>query len=183
VPDDLLGQAVKCPACHHTFTAPESRFESAASPATTPFEQPSSRPVLFPESEVNQQNTPRPAMNGSDVGGSPIYPDRFAKPDKVQLMGYLTLFGGVVALIWGIGWSFTCVGLLFPAPYCFVVGVMAVIKGANLLTSSYQTEKSPKAIAIMQIVNMVALDIINLALGIVTLNLLSEPEVKAYFRD
>jgi hypothetical protein len=185
VPDELRGQAVKCPACHHTFTAPEAGGDSVPPPPSTPpFEETSPRPpTLYPEVNESADRQYYPEASGTTVSDAAPWPGQYAKPGKVQAIAIMTLIGGVFALLVGVGWAMTCIFLPFPGSYSFVVGIMAIIKGANLMTDSTGHVSPPKTIAIMQIVNIVGLDVINLALGIATLILLGDPEVKAYYRS
>jgi hypothetical protein len=184
VPDDLRGQAVKCPACHHTFTAPEAGFDSVPPASSTPpFEDPSPRrPILYPETGIDPERPYHSEANNAAFPDAAPWRGEYAKPAKVQAIAIMTLVGGIIALLAGVGWTFTCVFALFPGAYCFVVGIMAIIKGANLLTDSSGRVSPPKAIAIMQIINIISFDVVNLALGIITLVLLGDPDVKAYFR-
>jgi hypothetical protein len=180
VPEELRGQSVKCPACHHTFLAPESGFDSA--PAG--FAETEAQPVLYPESEVNPLQSPVSETEGILPGGTPPPGSGvYVQPDKVKLIAILTLIGGVIALLFGIGWTCTCIGIVVPpGAYSWVVGIMAIIKAAHLLTATPGSQTSPQTIAIMQIINIVCADVFNLAIGIVTLILLADPEVQAFYR-
>jgi hypothetical protein len=185
VPDELLGQAVKCPACHHTFTAPVSGFAGGSQPPTAPpYEAPPPQPAtVYPESEVYDNRPRAPYANGEELDDAPYRGPRYDKPGKVQAIAIMTLAGGIIALLCGLAWASTCIGLVLPPTYySFVLGVMAIIKGSNLLGDSAYRESPPRAIAIMQIINILSLDVINVVLGIVTLVFLNDPAVKAYFR-
>ena len=60
VPDELLGQAVKCPACHHTFTAPGVEVGSLP-PTAAPYEDaPPRRPTLHPDPDAYDARAPLP---------------------------------------------------------------------------------------------------------------------------
>jgi hypothetical protein len=108
-------------------------------------------------------------------------------PGKVQAIAIMTLVGGIIASLTGlgllIGLGLTCIGLLWPGTYySIVLGIMAIIKGSKLLGRNAAMEPPPKTIAIMQIINIVNCDVPNCVMGIITLVFLGDPDVKAYFR-
>ncbi len=99
----------------------------------------------------------------------------------------MVLVGGIMALLYGLaGLGFgvaSCVGLLWPGIYySFVLGIMALIKGINLMGEKAHREAPPQGIAIMMIINVINCDVVTLALGIVVLVFLNDDEVKDYFR-
>jgi hypothetical protein len=184
VPEDLLGQEVKCPACHHKFTAPEAPFDGASVPEAVatpegPAPEVPRRPMLHAGTEPFAEPTPSPVrfQDTAEWHGA------MEKPQKVQAIGIMMLIGGIIALLTGIAWASSCIGLVIPMTYySFVLGIMAIVKASKLLGDNARKEYAPQAIGIMQIVNIVSFDVINMVLGIITLVLLSDPEVKAYFR-
>ena len=185
VPDDLRGQAVKCTACHHTFLAPGAGSEvGSVPPAGSAYEDaPPRRPVLHPDPNV--YDSPARYADAPEGGyhDAPAPPGGDEKPGKVQAIAAMTLAGGIWALLWGSAWVLSCIGLAWPGTYySFVLGVMAIVRASALLGEGARYQKPPQAIAIMQIVNIVCLDVINLTLGIITLVFLNDPEVKGYFR-
>jgi len=120
------------------------------------------------------------------------------KPGKATAIAINTLVGGILALLLGIGGIFGYflfvlgtigVGLcLFPIIllpiYSLVLGVMALIKGIQLLGSdpipAYETAKTT---SVMQIVNIICGDGLNTTLGILNLVFLNDPEVKEWVRS
>lgn len=99
-------------------------------------------------------------------------------PGKVQAVRVMMIVGGAVALITALTWAITGIGLLWPGTYYSgVLGFMAIFRGTSL------NKPSPKGISIMQIINIVNCDIVNLALGIVQLVLLNDPECDRYFAE
>jgi hypothetical protein len=184
VPDELRGQAVKCPACHHTFLVPETGVDSippSASAIPPPEVPPFQQPVYAETTAYERQNYP---LGRNDYPGDSLWrQDGTEKPGKVQAIAIMTLAGGIFAILVGMGWACSCIGLAFPPTYySFVVGIMAIRKGADLLSDTAYREKPPTTIAVMQIVNIISVDVVNLALGIITLVLLGDRDVKAYFR-
>lgn len=115
------------------------------------------------------------------------------QPGKVQAIAIMTLIGGIIAVLvamtWGLYGIFAglatvgigCI-LLIPACYSMILGILAIVKGAKLLGRTGYQEAPPRAIAILQIINIISCDAVNLVLGILTLVFLNEPEVSAYYR-
>lgn len=164
VPDDLMGRMVKCPTCGGTF-----RAEVTA--ATSPSRAEAAMPT---------------ATYGPEPSAAAASPT--AKPVRIEQIAYVTLAGGIVATLIGVfgligaaGSGFLC--CLWPGTYySLAVGILALIKGINLMGPNAHLETSPRTVAIMQIINIVNFDIPNLVMGILTLNWLKEPEVEQYFR-
>jgi len=115
------------------------------------------------------------------------------KPGKVEAISIMVMAGGIWALIVGLSFGIwgvllglgTCgIGcvVVLPAIYSLVLGVIAIVQGAKLLGPNAYLEPPPRTIAILQIVNIVACDVVNLILGILILVFLEEPEVRSYYR-
>jgi hypothetical protein len=113
---------------------------------------------------------------GPGVMGAP------PKPGKVQAIAIMTLVGGILALVYGVILLLSTLFLWPPAYYGIVLGIMATIKGSKLIGQQGHLQTAPKAIAIMQIVNILNCDVPNVVMGILTLIFLNEPEVRAYYR-
>jgi predicted Zn finger-like uncharacterized protein len=189
VPESLLGQAVKCPGCSHTFTAPESIEEEAPRrvAATAP-ERPSRRPAAPPpEDELDEE--PRPSKRRPrDDDHEDDYDDAprrrsSEKPGKVQAISVMTLVGGILATLAAVILMVTIYGLCWPGTYySLVLGIMAIVKGSQLLGERASEQTPPSGIAIMQIINIINCDWANLTMGIISLVFLGDPEVKRFFR-
>jgi hypothetical protein len=96
----------------------------------------------------------------------------------------MTLVGGIMALLTCLGLAMGTMFLYIPWVYSLVLGIMAIIKGSQMLGSNpARAFTSAKTIAIMQIVNIINCDVVNLTLGIVTLVFLNDPEVKEHLRS
>ena len=107
----------------------------------------------------------------------------------------MTLVGGIIGVLVGLSWG--CyfgmitlatfgigVFLMILPVYALIFGIMAIIRGSQMLGSNPMPAfKSAKAIAIMQIVNIICCDFTNLVLGIINLVFLNDPEVKDYLRS
>jgi hypothetical protein len=96
----------------------------------------------------------------------------------------MMLAGGIVSLIVALSWGAGSAGLccLWPGTwYGFIVGIMLIVRGANLLGNS--PDYSPRGLAICQIILIINFDVINLVLGILAKIFLDDPDVKAYFGE
>jgi hypothetical protein len=186
VPDDLLGCMVKCPACSDHFPAEEPAPPPRPSAGRGRAEYDDPRPPRRPRDEEDDDRLLRRRRVRIDEDGDDDYSRarrREEKPGKVTAIGVMMLVGGILALLHGVGWAVSVVGLCWPGTYySFVMGVMAIVKGSQLLGERAYRESPPQAVAIMQIINIVVLDVINLTMGIINLVFLSDPEVKRYFR-
>jgi hypothetical protein len=177
VPETLLNQRVKCPSCQTSFEALPSSASTSAAPA------PPAPPPLPPPAPERVSAAPVPRVSGG-------VPPSGQRPGKVQAIGIMTLVGGILAVInflivitsFGLGSMGIC--CIWPGFYYgLVVGVMAIVKGAALIGANAANETPPKAVAIMQIINIINFDVANLVMGILTLVFLGDPEVAACYRD
>jgi predicted Zn finger-like uncharacterized protein len=176
VPESLLGQAVKCPSCAHNFTAPESAEEPVS-------RRPAAPPPADEYEEEPRPSKRRPREDGDDYDDLPPRRRRDEKPGKVQAVAIMTLVGGILATLTAVILAVTIYGLCWPGTYySLVLGIMAIVKGSQLLSDKAQDQPPPSGIAIMQIINIVNCDWINLTLGIINLVFLGDEEVKGYFR-
>jgi hypothetical protein len=117
------------------------------------------------------------------------------RPGKVQAIAIMTLIGGIVACLnaaavigyvgimglasMGVG----CLCCLWPGPYYGITaGILAIVKGSQLLGERAPSLPPPKGTAILLIVNIVNLDVIGLVLGIIILVFCSDPEVEEFYR-
>jgi hypothetical protein len=70
---------------------------------------------------------------------------------------------------------------LWPGVYFELVwAILALIRGINMLNQDDQGP--PKTLAILQIICIANGDVINCVLGIVSLVMLNDPQVQAYYR-
>lgn len=176
VPEALLGQAVKCPNCAHTFAAPESMEEPPPRPEEPPREDyrdkplPSQRRAAENDYDEDDEEAPRRSRY------------RCPKPSKVQAVAVMMLVGGILATLHAALFMITIYGLCWPGTYySLVMGIMAITKGSQLSGDRASSQMRPSGIAIMQIVNIVNCDAVNLTLGIINLVFLNDEEVKEYF--
>jgi hypothetical protein len=199
VPEGLVGEQVKCPTCGETFTAdpdspPPRRQEEEPRPAARDTALP--RPGR--DDGDGEEPRPRPARSRRrDEDDSDEDHDRRPrrrrlgreKPGKVQAVGVMMLIGGILAimlfvflfLFGGIGSMGLC--CVWPGTYySLIMGILAVIKGSQILGDNAHLQAAPRGTAVMMIINILNLDVTNLAMGIVCLVLLNEPEVERYFR-
>ena len=117
------------------------------------------------------------------------------KPGKLQAMAIMTLVGGILATLVGLGWmvyclllgiftlGISCIGLPF-AIYELIAEILCIIQGSKLLGNNPDPYYAKtKTTAIMQIVCIICCDGVNLTLGIINLVFLNDEEVKAYIRS
>jgi hypothetical protein len=103
------------------------------------------------------------------------------KPGQIQAVGIMMLVGGILGILVFLSYAATCIGLVWPGIYFeLVVGILAIIRGINMLNQDDQGP--PKTLAILLIICIVNLDVINCVLGIVSLVLLNDPQVQAHYR-
>jgi predicted Zn finger-like uncharacterized protein len=188
VPESLLGQAVKCPSCSHNFTAPDSTQDEAPPRPPRPSTAPPPPRDDYEDEPRPSRRRPRPDDDDDDDDDAPRRRPvrRDAKPGKVQAIGIMVLIGGIFACliflsvsIWaGLATFGLC---CIPGVYGLVVGIMAIVKGAQLLGDKAHLQPAPSGIGIMMIINIINGDVVNLVLGILVLVFLSDPEVKDYF--
>lgn len=184
VPENLLGQSVKCPSCGHIFTAPDRVEEEAPRQSTA--EQPSRRATPQPVDAFDDAPRRPPDDDyDEDHDEVPRRRGRGPKPGKVQAIAVMILVGGIFACVWSLGWTmlsgFGC--CLWPGSYYgLVTGIMAITKGANLLNDNAYRLRAPQGIAIMMIINIINGDLVNLTLGILVLVFLADREVREFFR-
>lgn len=118
---------------------------------------------------------------------------RQQKPGQVQAVGIMMLVGSIMSLLYALGIIIYIlavaaatlgVGLLcclWPGIYVAAVfGILGLIRGINMLNQDDQGP--PRTLAILQIICVVNGDIINCVLGIVSLVMLNDPQVRAYYR-
>jgi hypothetical protein len=208
VPDDLLGTRVKCPACAEIFTASEELLPrphgvpvlSAADDEEDRRDRGRRRDRSDPDDEEPRSRRRRPSVRYDDEDDRPRRRDRYDdeadddydrrpsrirndKPGKVQAIAVMTLVGGILALVHALGWMATCFGFFWPGTYySLVLGIMAIIKGVELLGDRARDGPPPMTTAVMQIVNIINLDVINLTMGIINVVFLHDREVDRYFR-
>ena len=62
-----------------------------------------------------------------------------------------------------------------------ILGIFEILYGVKLLSNPPQPVKPSQAIAILEIVTFIYLNVISGVIGILALTMYSDPEVKAYF--
>jgi hypothetical protein len=110
---------------------------------------------------------------------------REERPGKVQAIAIMTLIGGIYAILHflGVGGGSSLICCLWPGLYyALVVGILAIIKGSQLLGQDARLQTPPKTIAILMIIEIINIDIICTVLGIIILVFCGDPEVEEYFQ-
>src|SRR5262245_60190133 len=106
------------------------------------------------------------------------------QPGKVQAIAIMTIVGGCLAFMSvfaSIGLGSVCLVPCLFIPYNITVGVMALVKGIQLINDKDGSQSPPTAQAIMMIINIISLDFVNLVLGILILVFIADPEVKKFY--
>ncbi len=179
VPETLLGKRVKCPGCGTTFTAPAPAPDAAGEGYEA-----------VPEPEPGRAaGAPGPAEAPPPPPGT--------RPKEVDWIAHMALFGGIWAVVlptfccltnvgiwaWQQSFHFGVACCLFPEIYSIVIGILSILLGLKLRRPDAYLQPPPLVNAILRIVNIVMLDIPNVAMGAYTLYLLrSNPAVQAYFK-
>ena len=146
-------------------------------------------PFDHPAGGATAVQTPPPGTGPAPYGPPPPWrsPASAAdtKPGRVEAIGIMLLVGGIIALSYsGATPKFHIIRLWGPfAAYSLVLGIMAIIRGIRILRKGGPCQRSPRTIAIMQVINIVNFDVVNFVLGLVTLSFLKDPAVRRYFRE
>lgn len=120
------------------------------------------------------------------------------RPGKVTTIAVMTLISGIVNILWGLVLTASLlvgvlsgavvsfgIGLLCAPVACVgllpvVLGIFEIINGAQLLSQPPKAKPS-MAIVIMEIICILTANIYAVIVGIITLILANDPEVKNYF--
>ena len=118
--------------------------------------------------------------------------DELKPPGEIQMIGILHLVGGImnilVGLMWGATGLFTGlltfgIGLVYccPAFINLPIGIMEVISAVKHLSKDHSGLSAPKVTSIVEIFSIMGCSMISVVCGIVSLVLMSKPEVQAYY--
>jgi hypothetical protein len=110
------------------------------------------------------------------------------KPGFVQAIAIMCLVDGILSIIGGViaAIVFICglvtVCCLPIAIYSVVLGILEIVYAAQVLPDPIRPVRPAKYLAVMQIVNIINLDMVSLAVGILSLVFYNDDRVKEYFR-
>jgi hypothetical protein len=141
---------------------------------------PSSRPGRRSRRDDDRPRRSRRPRRYDDEDDDYIPRRRARKPGEVTAIAVMLLVGGIIGLLMGatVGLSLCC---LWPVSYLSLVwGVLAIIRGAQMLGAS-DLQGPPRTLLILQIILILNGDLINFVMGIVGLVLLNNPDVQDYF--
>ena len=111
------------------------------------------------------------------------------RPSNVNAIAIMTIISGAINIVGALGVTLAVVlGTFFLGIICApitilpaILGVFEVLYGVKLLSNPPQPVKPSQAIAILEIVTFVYLNVISGVIGILALTMYSDPELKAYF--
>ncbi len=100
-------------------------------------------------------------------------------PGKLQAVRIMAIIGGGLGLFYGALYlvsSVFSIGLTLPcAAYQIVMGSVALVQGIQA------PQRPPRTAAIMQIVAIICLDVVNFILGLIEIQFINDPDLKAYY--
>jgi hypothetical protein len=192
VPENLIGQSVKCPSCDAVFHASLDTAIPPPLPAQKVGHEPEARPAQArrdDDYDDHRDDDHGHRSRGRDRVGRPE-DDEYVelvrrgddRPGKVQAIAIMTLVGGILATVIGLAWLPALMCLWPGGIYSIVLGIMAIIKGSKLLGRDARYEAPPTGVSVMMIINIINGDIANCVMGIINLVFLSDREVKDFFR-
>jgi hypothetical protein len=176
VPGELLGKLVQCPQCKHSFTATADETPTPAEPVPVDSAVSDDRP---------KESSRRPVPVDNDDEDAPPPSIKKDKPGRVTAIGAMALAGGITAVtmflvLGGATGGFCCI---WPGTYySLVVGILAIIRGGNILGDRAHEQPLPKNIAIMLMVNIINGDVTSFVLGIIMMVFCGEKDVIDYFK-
>ena len=141
------------------------------------------RPRVRRDDRYDDEDRPRIRRTAEDLADDAYDRPRRTgqKPGQIQAVAIMMLVGGILGVLTFLGWAATCFGLVWPGVYFeLVVAILLIVRGSNMLNRDDQGP--PRTLAILQIICIVNLDVINCVLGIVSLVMLNDPQVQAYYR-
>ncbi len=200
VPDADAGKKSECSKCGQRIQVPAPRRnktvlgelddEPASIDAPQKWEREAAEPLLEPE--IVPERSPGRDWDREQDDWEDYESRRRARyesrkpavPGKVQAIAFMLLFGGGFAILWAMVWILLSGCLCFAWPgtyYSIVFGIMAIIRGSELLGARSRRRNPPRTLLIMQIICAVSADPINTTCGIVGLVFLNDPEVDEFF--
>ena len=111
------------------------------------------------------------------------------KPTLINVIAWSTLASGIINVLWGIGLSATVVlGTIGIGLICTpitilptVLGIFEILYAAKLLSNPPQPVRPSQAIAILEIVALLAGNLFSMVVGILSLVFYNDQIVKDYF--
>lgn len=185
-----VGQEVECPYCKTLFTAkrvqPKPSSVGTGSRRPKDEDRPSQRRSRRDEEEERPSRRRDRRWDTDDEDDRDDYEPRRRnqKPSEVSAVAGMLLGGGIYALVQAaalvLGSTLICCA--WPGTYyALVVGIMMIVRGANMLNNRDESGP-PRTLLILQIIMIVNFDIPNLVMGIVGLTLLGNDKVKDYYQ-
>lgn len=109
-------------------------------------------------------------------------PARHPKPGVLQALSIITLISGIINILVGLGGIVTIVWIL-PGVFSIVVGIMEIVYATKILPDPIRATKPSRAIAILEIINIISGSGTSLVVGILALVFYSNKDVADYFNQ
>lgn len=113
-------------------------------------------------------------------------------PQKVQLIGYVHLASGIMNLVISALWAFsglvgilTVVGVVAccPAFILFPIALLELYSAFRHLSGDQRSLRAPRLVGYAEIASALGCSTLSVVAGIVTLALLGDPEVRAWYGE
>ena len=159
-------------------------FQPASNLEELTSSSPQTAPLPSPQTPVSPVPSQSPQVTAAPYApGQAHVPSQAKKPGKVQAISIMILVMGIFATLGGLSLLLGTFCMWFIAIYGLVHGIMAIVKGSQLLGSDpWDAYQGVRTTAIMGIVNVINCDIWGMVCGIIILVFLGDPEVRAYMR-
>ena len=107
------------------------------------------------------------------------YAPGLAKPGQVTAIAIMCLISGILDCL-----GATTMFCLWPGGiYSLIVGIFEIMYATRILPDPIRTSRMGKALAIMQIINIINFSILSVVTGILSLVFYNDPQVQGYYYE